>query len=59
VVLLPVFDCSADALAVATLARCYPTRRIVPIDCGKLVVGLGTLHCLTQQIPAPLRADNR
>jgi agmatine deiminase len=55
VVLLPVFDCAQDAQAIATLARCYPSRNIVAIDCRALVVGLGTLHCLTQQIPAPLR----
>jgi agmatine deiminase len=51
VVLVPSFDCAEDATAIATLQRCYPTRRIVPIDCRALVVGLGTLHCLTQQIP--------
>ncbi len=53
VVLLPVFDCPQDARAIGVLAECFPTRRIVPIDCRALVVGLGTFHCLTQQIPAP------
>ncbi len=52
VVLLPVFDCPQDARAISVLAECFPTRRIVPIDCRALVVGLGTFHCLTQQIPA-------
>jgi agmatine deiminase len=56
VVLLPVFSCPQDEAAIAILARCYPGRRIVPIDCRALVVGLGTLHCLTQQIPASARA---
>ncbi len=56
VVLAPVFDCPRDADAIDALTYCYPTRRIVPIDCRALVVGLGTLHCLTQQIPAPLPA---
>jgi agmatine deiminase len=52
VVLLPVFDCPQDAHAIDTLAHCFPQRRIVPIDCRSVVEGLGTLHCLTQQVPA-------
>jgi agmatine deiminase len=55
VVLLPTFACRQDAQAIATLQRCYPTRRVVPIDCRAVVVGLGTLHCLTQQIPVSQR----
>ena len=27
-------------------------REVVPIDCTDLVLGLGTFHCLTQQVPA-------
>ncbi len=52
VVILPVFDAPQDAHAIDVLANCFPTRRIVPIDCRAVVVGLGTFHCLTQQIPA-------
>jgi agmatine deiminase len=55
VVILPVFDAPQDEHAVDVLANCFPTRRIVPIDCRALVVGLGTFHCLTQQIPAARR----
>jgi agmatine deiminase len=58
VVILPVFNAPQDAHAVDVLAECFPTRRIVPIDCRSLVVGLGTFHCLTQQIPAARRADS-
>lgn len=52
VVLLPTFDCPTDEEAAATLARCFPGRRIVGLDCRDVVVGLGTFHCLTQQVPA-------
>jgi agmatine deiminase len=52
VVLMPAFDCPADAAASAILGDCFPGRRIVPIDCRALVAGLGALHCLTQQVPA-------
>lgn len=52
VVILPLFNAPQDARAIDALQSCFPTRRIVPIDCRSLVVGLGTFHCLTQQIPA-------
>lgn len=52
VVLLPVFGCARDEEAAAVIGRCFPGRRVVPVDCRDIVVGLGTLHCLTQQVPA-------
>ena len=52
VVLLPVFDSSKDQQAADVLQRCFPTRRIVGINCRDLVWGLGAFHCLTQQQPA-------
>jgi agmatine deiminase len=51
IVLLPTFDCPADEEAAAILNVCFPGRRIVSIDCRDVVVGLGTFHCLTQQVP--------
>jgi agmatine deiminase len=52
VVLVPIFACEQDALAIDVIGNCFPGRSIVPIDCREVVVGLGTFHCLTQQIPA-------
>ncbi|HET6473130.1 MAG TPA: agmatine deiminase family protein [Pseudomonadales bacterium] len=57
VVIVPVFGVPQDARAIDALAQCFPTRRIVPIDARALVVGLGTFHCLTQQIPAARRTS--
>lgn len=57
VVLLPIFNGARDAQAIDTLQRCFPTRRVVAIDCTALVWGLGTFHCLTQQVPAA-RSDS-
>ncbi|MGA8656976.1 MAG: agmatine deiminase family protein [Chthoniobacterales bacterium] len=54
VVLLPIFNSPNDRLAIETLEACFPSRRIVPIDCRELVWGLGAFHCLTQQQPALL-----
>jgi len=56
VVLAPVFADDNDAHAISTLEACFPDRRVVPIDCRKLVVGLGSFHCLTQQVPEIPRA---
>lgn len=51
-VLIPAFGVEADDAARAVIADCFPGRRVVAIDCRHLVVGLGGLHCLTQQVPA-------
>ena len=52
VILLPVFNSRKDQLAIEILQSCFPTRKIVPIDCRELLWGLGAFHCLTQQQPA-------
>jgi agmatine deiminase len=52
VVLVPIFNSPRDMRAIAILKSCFPTRKIVSIDCRELVWGLGTFHCLTQQQPA-------
>lgn len=51
-VLVPVFNDPADRVALNTLARLFPDREVTGIYCGDLVLGLGTLHCATQQQPA-------
>lgn len=52
IVLVPVFNDAADRIACNTLARLMPKHEIIPIYCRDLVLGLGTLHCMTQQQPA-------
>jgi agmatine deiminase len=51
VILMPAFRDPADEPNRALLARCFPGREVVSIDCRDLVLGLGTFHCLTQQVP--------
>lgn len=53
VVLVPTFNDPNDRVALTTLAECFPDRTVVGIHSVDLVWGLGTLHCLTQQEPAP------
>jgi agmatine deiminase len=51
-VLLPTFADPNDAVALSILQKLFPDRRVIGIDCGELIWGLGTFHCLTQQQPA-------
>ncbi len=53
IVLVPVFNDPNDRIALNTLTALFPTREITPIYSGDLVWGLGTMHCMTQQQPAP------
>ena len=53
VVIVPTFNDSHDRVALNTLAELMPTHHVVGIHAVDLVWGLGTLHCLTQQEPAP------
>jgi len=52
VVLVPTFNDPADRRALAILAELFPTRRVVGIHAVDLVLGLGTVHCMTLQEPA-------
>ena len=51
IVLAPTFNDPADRAALNTLATLFPDREVVPIYCRDLVLGLGTIHCMTQQLP--------
>jgi agmatine deiminase len=52
-VLVPTFNDPADRQALGTLAELFPDRPAIGIHAVDLVWGLGTLHCLSQQQPAP------
>jgi agmatine deiminase len=51
-VLVPVFNDANDRVALNTLAKLLPDRDVVGVYCRDLVLGLGTIHCMTQQLPA-------
>jgi agmatine deiminase len=50
-VLAPIFGQKHDDAALRSLERAMPRHQIVPIRAEWLVVGLGTLHCMSQQQP--------
>jgi len=58
-VLVPTFDDDADVRALGILAEQFPGRRVIGVHARDLVLGLGTLHCSTQQEPAPPRRKAR
>jgi agmatine deiminase len=51
-VIVPTFNDANDRVALNALAKLFPGREVVGIHCRDLVLGLGTLHCMTQQEPA-------
>lgn len=50
-VLVPTFNDPQDRVALGTLGELFPDRPVVGIHAVDLVLGFGTLHCLTQQQP--------
>ena len=53
VVLAPIFDDPHDATALGILQDLFPRRKIAGLRCNEVVAGLGAIHCVTQQEPAP------
>jgi agmatine deiminase len=51
VALVPVFGVASDARALDVLRELLEGRCVVPVPSSELVVGLGAVHCLTQQEP--------
>jgi agmatine deiminase len=51
-VLMPTFNDANDRVALNVLGACFPDREIIGISAIDLIWGFGTLHCLSQQVPA-------
>ena len=51
-VIVPTFNDPNDRVALRTLGELFPDRPVVGIHAVDLVLGFGSLHCLTQQQPA-------
>jgi agmatine deiminase len=50
-VIVPVFNDVNDRIALNIIASAFPKHEVVGINSTDLVLGLGTIHCLTQQEP--------
>ena len=51
-VIVPTFNDPNDRVALGTLGDLFKDRPVAGIHAVDLVLGFGTLHCLTQQEPA-------
>jgi agmatine deiminase len=51
-VLVPTFNDPSDRVALGTLAELFRDRPVVGIHCVDVILGYGSLHCLSQQQPA-------
>lgn len=49
VVLVPTFNDEKDRIALGILSELMPDRKVVGINCVDWVIGLGSIHCSTQQ----------
>jgi agmatine deiminase len=56
-VIVPTFNDPADRVALGTLGELFRDRPVVGIHAVDLVLGFGTLHCLTQQHPSAKRGQ--
>ena len=52
VALVPTFGVREDDQAIARLAEVLPGREVVGVPSRDLILGLGAVHCVTQQQPA-------
>lgn len=52
IVLVPTFNDVQDRKALSIIQNAFPSHSVIGIACTDLVLGFGTLHCLSQQQPA-------
>jgi len=51
VILLPVFNDKNDIKVLKIFKNFFKYKKIITIDCSKLIWGFGAIHCMTQQEP--------
>jgi agmatine deiminase len=51
-VLIPTFNDPNDRIALNVIAKAFSDRKVCGINCTELILGLGALHCMTQQQPS-------
>lgn len=52
VVIVPTYGAANDDLAVAAIADLFPDRRAVAVPARGIIMGGGSFHCSSQQLPA-------
>lgn len=57
-VIVPVFDDPYDDLALDQIRVLYPDREVIGVPAREILLGGGNIHCITQQQPKGISADN-
>jgi agmatine deiminase len=52
---VPVFNDKNDYKAIGIFSDLFPKHEVIGISAIDLIWGLGTLHCLSREIPALLK----
>ena len=50
-VIVPIFKCQNDDIALQIIGDAFPDRKVIGIDSTDIIWGLGSFHCLSQQEP--------
>tara|TARA_B100000945_G_scaffold143231_1_gene114613 strand:- start:2513 stop:3571 length:1059 start_codon:yes stop_codon:yes gene_type:complete len=50
-VLLPIFNVKEDKEVIKIFSNFFKNKKIIPVDCSRLIWGFGAIHCMTQQQP--------
>ncbi len=53
-IVLPLLDERYDEQAASILRRVFPEREVVGVPAREILLGGGNIHCITQQVPAPV-----
>jgi agmatine deiminase len=51
-VIVPIFHCENDDLALDIISECFHDKTVIGLDSSDIIWGLGSFHCLSQQEPA-------
>ena len=51
-VIVPIYSCKKDEIALDIIQNCFPDRKVIGIDSTEIIWGLGSFHCLSQQEPS-------
>lgn len=49
IILMPIYNDENDKRAIEIMSSIFKDKKIIPIDCTKLIEGGGGLHCITMQ----------
>ena len=55
VIVMPLLDPRYDRQAARQLQRLFPDRRLIGVQAREILLGGGSIHCITQQVPSGKR----